>query len=88
MQLIVLNRSYKERVNSIYESTEDVYEDVNVSAGKKKGKADGVKKRKGPPKSKSRVIESSYKDLTILTTLEIQTFDTCTIVLLSVLYRK
>ncbi|XP_028259325.1 proteoglycan 4 isoform X2 [Parambassis ranga] len=46
-----VKESRKERVNSIYESTEDVYEDVNMSAGKKKGKADGGKKRKGPPKN-------------------------------------
>ncbi|XP_036970800.1 FYN-binding protein 1 isoform X2 [Acanthopagrus latus] len=36
--------------NSIYESTENVYEDIPTSANKKKGKTDG-KKRKGPPKN-------------------------------------
>ncbi|XP_074523763.1 uncharacterized protein LOC141788681 [Halichoeres trimaculatus] len=36
--------------NGIYESTENVYEDIGTSATKKKGKTDG-KKRKGPPKN-------------------------------------
>lgn len=39
------------QVDSIYESTENVYEDVNTSSSKKKGKSDGGKKRKGPPKN-------------------------------------
>ncbi|XP_070688259.1 FYN-binding protein 1 [Pempheris klunzingeri] len=36
--------------NGVYESTENVYEDIGVSA-KKKGKTDGGKKRKDPPKN-------------------------------------
>ncbi|XP_030290022.1 histone-lysine N-methyltransferase 2D isoform X3 [Sparus aurata] len=36
--------------NGVYESTENVYEDIPTSATKKKGKTDG-KKRKGPPKN-------------------------------------
>ncbi|XP_060887787.1 FYN-binding protein 1 isoform X2 [Labrus mixtus] len=36
--------------NGIYESTENVYEDITASATKKKIKTDG-KKRKGPPKN-------------------------------------
>ncbi|KAM7011997.1 uncharacterized protein LKV04_022461 [Tautogolabrus adspersus] len=36
--------------NGIYESTENVYEDITASATKKKVKTDG-KKRKGPPKN-------------------------------------
>lgn len=35
--------------NGLHQSTENMYEDV--SASKKKGKTDGGKKRKGPPKS-------------------------------------
>ncbi|KAM7410317.1 hypothetical protein PAMA_001657 [Pampus argenteus] len=38
--------------NGIYESTENVYEDIRTSSTKKKGKND--KKRKGPPKKKSK----------------------------------
>lgn len=37
-----------------YEGTDNVYEDVTTSASKKK-KTD-VKKRKGPPKSKTRIL--------------------------------
>ncbi|XP_040895595.1 arginine-glutamic acid dipeptide repeats protein isoform X2 [Toxotes jaculatrix] len=37
--------------NGLYESTENVYEDITTSATKKKGKTDGGKKRKGPPKN-------------------------------------
>ncbi|XP_070765266.1 PML-RARA-regulated adapter molecule 1 [Enoplosus armatus] len=37
--------------NGVYESTENVYEDITSSATKKKGKTDGGKKRKGPPKN-------------------------------------
>ncbi|XP_042271466.1 titin [Thunnus maccoyii] len=37
--------------NGIYESTENVYEDITTSATKKKGKSEGGKKRKGPPKN-------------------------------------
>ncbi|XP_051232880.1 FYN-binding protein 1 isoform X1 [Dicentrarchus labrax] len=37
--------------NDVYESTENVYEDIATSATKKKGKTDGGKKRKGPPKN-------------------------------------
>ncbi|CAK6956042.1 titin [Scomber scombrus] len=37
--------------NGIYECTENVYEDVTTSVTKKKGKGDGGKKRKGPPKN-------------------------------------
>ncbi|XP_026201128.1 uncharacterized protein DDB_G0284459 isoform X2 [Anabas testudineus] len=37
--------------NNVYESTENVYEDINTSANKKKGKTEGGKKRKGPPKN-------------------------------------
>lgn len=37
--------------NDVYESTENVYEDITSSASKKKGKSDGGKKRKGPPKN-------------------------------------
>ncbi|XP_071343069.1 FYN-binding protein 1 isoform X2 [Trachinotus anak] len=37
--------------NDIYENTENVYEDVSMSSNKKKGKSDGGKKRKGPPKN-------------------------------------
>lgn len=36
--------------NGLYESSENVYEDI--AASKKKGKTDGGKKRKGPPKSR------------------------------------
>ncbi|TKS74908.1 FYN-binding protein [Collichthys lucidus] len=36
--------------NGVYESTENVYEEFSVSA-KKKGKTEGGKKRKGPPKN-------------------------------------
>lgn len=36
--------------NGVYENTENIYEDISTS--KKKGKTDGGKKRKGPPKSK------------------------------------
>lgn len=39
--------------DSLCASTENVYESVNTSATRKKAKADGVKKRKGPPKSKT-----------------------------------
>lgn len=39
--------------NGVYENTENVYEDIGVSGNKKKGKADGGKKCKGPPKSKN-----------------------------------
>ncbi|XP_029988309.1 fibrous sheath CABYR-binding protein isoform X2 [Sphaeramia orbicularis] len=38
-------------INNTYASTENVYEDVTMSATKKKGKNDGGKKRKGPPKN-------------------------------------
>ncbi|XP_056233722.1 uncharacterized protein LOC130170470 [Seriola aureovittata] len=37
--------------NGTYESTENVYEDISMSASKKKVKTDGGKKRKGPPKN-------------------------------------
>lgn len=37
--------------SGVYESTENVYEDIATSATKKKGKNDGGKKRKGPPKN-------------------------------------
>uniref|UniRef100_UPI0037E95F5B FYN-binding protein 1 isoform X2 n=1 Tax=Semicossyphus pulcher TaxID=241346 RepID=UPI0037E95F5B len=37
--------------NGVYETTENVYEDIATSATKKKGKTDGGKKRKGPPKN-------------------------------------
>ncbi|XP_044054216.1 arginine-glutamic acid dipeptide repeats protein isoform X2 [Siniperca chuatsi] len=37
--------------NDVYESTENIYEDIITSATKKKGKTDGGKKRKGPPKN-------------------------------------
>lgn len=47
-------RSEGEVVNEAYESSENVYEDVSTSAAKKKGKTDGGKKRKGPPKSKDK----------------------------------
>ncbi|XP_069006696.1 FYN-binding protein 1 isoform X1 [Embiotoca jacksoni] len=40
-----------EEDNDLYESTENVYEDVSMSASKKKGKTDGGKKRKGAPKN-------------------------------------
>lgn len=41
-----------EAANGISVSTENNYEDVLTSATKKKGKSEGGKKRKGPPKSK------------------------------------
>ncbi|CAL8270027.1 unnamed protein product [Arctogadus glacialis] len=37
--------------NSVLENSENFYEDVNVSATKKKVKVEGTKKRKGPPKN-------------------------------------
>ncbi|XP_051803662.1 FYN-binding protein 1 isoform X2 [Acanthochromis polyacanthus] len=37
--------------NGVYESTDNLYEDISISASKKKGKTDGGKKRKGPPKN-------------------------------------
>lgn len=37
--------------NGVYESTDNVYEDIAMSTTKKKGKTDGGKKRKGPPKN-------------------------------------
>ncbi|XP_034085684.1 FYN-binding protein 1 isoform X2 [Gymnodraco acuticeps] len=37
--------------NDVYESTENVYEDITTSSGKNKAKSDGGKKRKGPPKN-------------------------------------
>lgn len=37
--------------NGVYENTDNVYEDISTSANKKKGKSDGGKKRKGPPKN-------------------------------------
>ncbi|XP_018525719.1 FYN-binding protein 1 isoform X2 [Lates calcarifer] len=37
--------------NGIYDSADNVYEDVTTSSTKKKGKSDGGKKRKGPPKN-------------------------------------
>lgn len=55
--------------NGVYESTENVYEDIPTSATKKKGKTDG-KKRKGPPKSQSthgrreiRFVNSRYNHI-------------------------
>ncbi|XP_042340036.1 vegetative cell wall protein gp1-like [Plectropomus leopardus] len=44
-------RSMENQVgNGVYDSTDNVYEDITLSATKKKGKSDGGKKRKGPPK--------------------------------------
>lgn len=43
-------RSEAEVSNGVYESADNVYEDIGAAA-KKKGKTDGGKKRKGPPKS-------------------------------------
>lgn len=37
--------------NGVYENTDNVYEDIGTSASKKKGKTEGGKKRKGPPKN-------------------------------------
>ncbi|XP_067370734.1 FYN-binding protein 1 isoform X2 [Channa argus] len=37
--------------NDVYESTENVYEDISTAATKKKGKSENGKKRKGPPKN-------------------------------------
>ncbi|XP_031167701.1 FYN-binding protein 1 isoform X2 [Sander lucioperca] len=37
--------------NGVYESTDNLYEDITSSATKKKAKTDGGKKRKGPPKN-------------------------------------
>ncbi|KAJ4943288.1 hypothetical protein JOQ06_005792 [Pogonophryne albipinna] len=37
--------------NDVYESTENVYEDITTSLGKNKAKSDGGKKRKGTPKN-------------------------------------
>ncbi|XP_008291342.1 FYN-binding protein-like [Stegastes partitus] len=37
--------------NGVCESADNVYEDINTSTNKKKGKSDGGKKRKGPPKN-------------------------------------
>ncbi|XP_028443404.1 proline-rich protein 36 [Perca flavescens] len=37
--------------NGVYESTNNLYEDITSSATKKKAKADSGKKRKGPPKN-------------------------------------
>lgn len=48
--LSVSTRSQTLAYNGVYESSENVYEDIGTS--KKKGKTDGGKKRKGPPKSR------------------------------------
>lgn len=53
MHLFNPHRPKAEVGNGLYESTENVYEDVTTSVTKKKGKSD--KKRKGPPKSKNSV---------------------------------
>lgn len=45
--------------NGIYDSADNVYEDVTTSSTKKKGKSDGGKKRKGPPKSKDNISHQS-----------------------------
>ncbi|XP_029005215.1 proline-rich protein 36 [Betta splendens] len=40
-----------EVVNETYDSTDNAHEDVNTSGTKKRGKTEGGKKRKGPPKN-------------------------------------
>lgn len=49
--ILSLFRIPAEAHNDVYESTENVYEDITTSSGKNKAKSDGGKKRKGPPKS-------------------------------------
>ncbi|KAI4829248.1 hypothetical protein KUCAC02_023304, partial [Chaenocephalus aceratus] len=46
-----------EAQNDVYESTENVYEDITTSSGKNKAKSDGGKKRKGPPKNPYAVAQ-------------------------------
>lgn len=41
--------------NGVYASAENVYEDIYTT--KKKGKTDGGKKRKGPPKSRKTLLQ-------------------------------
>ncbi|KAM3619884.1 uncharacterized protein V6R79_015213 [Siganus canaliculatus] len=48
--------------NGVYESSENVYEDITTSATKKKGKTDGGKKRKGPPKN-PYAVESAQETI-------------------------
>ncbi|KAG7228837.1 hypothetical protein INR49_008615 [Caranx melampygus] len=50
-QLTASTRASSWSWQRMYESTENVYEDVTTSVTKKKGKSDGGKKRKGPPKN-------------------------------------
>lgn len=49
--------------NGVYESSENVYEDITTS--KKKGKTDGGKKRKGPPKSRDSQTSLKHPEFVV-----------------------